>query len=221
MKSIKLPIDSSTGRQRGFGYVEFESVEDLTRALMMSGQLINGRPVRLDISDAKPQGRDQFEAASSTKKNWREGHEVVSSSLRESASPADWRNKPHPAASSTAPNGWRSTTAPITERDPGLPAQFDKNRHPKAKNVAEQSPSPVKKQPLQSFPEERKERPQLKLAPRTKPIDDEPAAASSDYSRSSKPNPFGAAKPKQLDDPTLKLAAPRPEPSTEKDKKEP
>lgn len=221
VKGVKLPIDGSTGRQRGFGYVEFGSVEDLTRALLMSGQLVNGRPVRLDISDAKPQdsgsGRDQFGGGGAFQRNWREGHEVVSSSsLREPAAPADWRNKPHPAAPAAVAADWRSTTAPVTERDPNLLAQFNKNRPAKPKSVAGRSPSPVKRQPAQSFPEEQKERPQLKLAPRTKPIEGA-AAASSDYSRSAKPNPFGAAKPKQLDDPALKLAAPRSEPSAEKE----
>lgn len=37
--NVSLPIDRETGRPRGIGYIEFKTVEDLTRVLMLSNKV--------------------------------------------------------------------------------------------------------------------------------------------------------------------------------------
>lgn len=52
--NVRLPTDRETGRPKGFGYVEFESVEDATKAFQAAnGQDIDGRSIRLDYSQPR------------------------------------------------------------------------------------------------------------------------------------------------------------------------
>ncbi|KAI9760734.1 MAG: hypothetical protein M4579_001472 [Chaenotheca gracillima] len=49
--SIRLPTDQTTGAPKGFGYVEFSSVDEAKAALdSMQGSSIGGRAIRLDFS---------------------------------------------------------------------------------------------------------------------------------------------------------------------------
>ena len=48
---VRLPTDMETGQPKGFGYVEFGSVEEATEAFNnMKGAAICGRPIRVDYS---------------------------------------------------------------------------------------------------------------------------------------------------------------------------
>ena len=48
---VRLPTHPDDGRPKGFGYVQFSSVEEATQAMdKMNGVPIGGRPVRLDFS---------------------------------------------------------------------------------------------------------------------------------------------------------------------------
>ena len=48
---IRLPTDPESGRPKGFGYVQFSSVEEARAAFNeLNGAEIDGRPVRLDFS---------------------------------------------------------------------------------------------------------------------------------------------------------------------------
>lgn len=48
---IRLPTDPESGRPKGFGYVQFSSVEEAREAFNeLNGAEIDGRPVRLDFS---------------------------------------------------------------------------------------------------------------------------------------------------------------------------
>lgn len=69
---VKLPVDAVERRSRGFGYVDFATVEDLTRALLSSNQFqVRNRVVRVDVSDGKPQsGREPH--AADTNRSWRD-----------------------------------------------------------------------------------------------------------------------------------------------------
>lgn len=48
---IRLPTDAESGRPKGFGYVQFSSVDEARQALNdLNGTDLNGRPMRLDFS---------------------------------------------------------------------------------------------------------------------------------------------------------------------------
>ena len=48
---VRLPKDPESGKVKGFGYVEFDSEENATKALQaLNGQQLGGRPVRIDYA---------------------------------------------------------------------------------------------------------------------------------------------------------------------------
>ncbi|TFK64699.1 RNA-binding domain-containing protein [Pluteus cervinus] len=54
VKSVRLPTDRDTGRPKGFGYVEFESVDGAKKAFEeLAGSEIDGRAIRLDFSQPR------------------------------------------------------------------------------------------------------------------------------------------------------------------------
>ena len=54
---VRLPTDPETGSLKGYGYVEFASIEDATTALnAMKGYNLAGRPLRLDFSTPRAGG---------------------------------------------------------------------------------------------------------------------------------------------------------------------
>ena len=61
VSSVRLPTDRESGKPKGYGYIEFSAVDSAQKALdAMSGQELDGRPIRLDFSqprDANGGGR--------------------------------------------------------------------------------------------------------------------------------------------------------------------
>ena len=55
VKSVRLPTDRETGRVKGFGYVEFNSVESLDAAVGESWEM-DGRSLTVDKAGNKPSG---------------------------------------------------------------------------------------------------------------------------------------------------------------------
>lgn len=54
---IRLPTDVESGRPKGFGYVQYSSVDEARQAFNdLNGAELNGRPVRLDFSSPRPAG---------------------------------------------------------------------------------------------------------------------------------------------------------------------
>lgn len=52
---IRLPTDPESGRPKGFGYVQFSSVDEARQAFTdLNGADLDGRPVRLDYSSPRP-----------------------------------------------------------------------------------------------------------------------------------------------------------------------
>lgn len=48
---IRLPTDPESGRPKGFGYVQFSSVDEARAALNdLQGTVVSGRPLRLDFT---------------------------------------------------------------------------------------------------------------------------------------------------------------------------
>ncbi|GAA5957979.1 hypothetical protein JCM3765_006221 [Sporobolomyces pararoseus] len=52
VKSVRL-VSGQDGKPRGFGYVEFNTVDDLKNALSLSGQDLGGRVVRISVAEAQ------------------------------------------------------------------------------------------------------------------------------------------------------------------------
>lgn len=58
---IRLPTDRESGQPKGYGYITFSSVDEAKAALeAMQGVQIEGRPVRLDFSQPRPERSDSF-----------------------------------------------------------------------------------------------------------------------------------------------------------------
>lgn len=57
---IRLPTDPESGRPKGFGYVQYSSVEEARHAhSQLQGQEIEGRSLRLDFSTPRPANGDR------------------------------------------------------------------------------------------------------------------------------------------------------------------
>lgn len=53
--SARVPTNPETEQPKGFGYVQFSSIEDATKALnTLNGEYLDGRAVRLDFSTPRP-----------------------------------------------------------------------------------------------------------------------------------------------------------------------
>ena len=50
---IKIIRDKHTGRSKGFAYIEMERKEDVIGALSLTGQLLQGQPVMVKMSEAE------------------------------------------------------------------------------------------------------------------------------------------------------------------------
>lgn len=52
---VKIVTDKETGRSKGFGFVEFETVEEASAAKeAMDGKEIDGRAIKVDFAQEKP-----------------------------------------------------------------------------------------------------------------------------------------------------------------------
>ncbi|KAJ5519991.1 hypothetical protein N7463_000444 [Penicillium fimorum] len=57
---IRLPTEQETGRPKGFGYVQFSSIEEAKAAhAALNGHELEGRSIRLDFSTPRPAGGDR------------------------------------------------------------------------------------------------------------------------------------------------------------------
>jgi len=110
--SVSLPVDAER-RSRGFGYVEFATLEDLTRALLISNQHhIRQRYIRVDVSDSKGNAGPGRAMPSEHVGNWRDNAVPVAGAVFASRKTAgavdalagpgarDWRDAPRDAGAS-------------------------------------------------------------------------------------------------------------------------
>ncbi|KAJ5428443.1 Nucleotide-binding alpha-beta plait [Penicillium cf. griseofulvum] len=57
---IRLPTEQETGRPKGFGYVQFSSIDEAKTAhAALNGHELEGRAIRLDFSTPRPAGGDR------------------------------------------------------------------------------------------------------------------------------------------------------------------
>ncbi|CAH1956580.1 unnamed protein product [Acanthoscelides obtectus] len=58
VKNVRLVMDKDTDKFKGFGYVEFETLEDLEKALEMNGEVIvDGNTIKVDVAEEKRSDR--------------------------------------------------------------------------------------------------------------------------------------------------------------------
>lgn len=60
MTSVRLVEDKLTKAPKGFGYVEFETVEGLQKALDLSGSSFQGRSIRTSVAEPRKYRRLVF-----------------------------------------------------------------------------------------------------------------------------------------------------------------
>jgi RNA recognition motif-containing protein len=53
--SVKLIMDRETGKPRGFGFVDMEQNEALAAIQALNGHQMNGRPLRVNEAQERPQ----------------------------------------------------------------------------------------------------------------------------------------------------------------------
>ncbi|KAK3064679.1 nuclear localization sequence binding protein [Teratosphaeriaceae sp. CCFEE 6253] len=59
VKGVRLPTDRETGEMKGFGYIEFNSIDEATVAFeALNGADLAGRAIRLDYASARPPQTD-------------------------------------------------------------------------------------------------------------------------------------------------------------------
>ncbi|KAJ1888104.1 Eukaryotic translation initiation factor 4B, partial [Coemansia sp. IMI 209127] len=103
ISSVRLIRNRETDRLKGFGYVEFESAEALKSAVAKDGSELGGRPLRIDVSEARD-NHDRPEDPLANTSNWR----------RAGAGPADSPSSPFASRSSSGygrPGGFDRTTS--------------------------------------------------------------------------------------------------------------
>ncbi|MBZ0230878.1 MAG: RNA-binding protein, partial [Deltaproteobacteria bacterium] len=57
VEDVHLVTDRETGRPRGFGFVTMGTAEEAQKAIEgMDGQMLDGRPLRVNQADERPRG---------------------------------------------------------------------------------------------------------------------------------------------------------------------
>jgi RNA recognition motif-containing protein len=60
IREVFLPTDRNTGRPRGFAFVEFESEDDVQKAIdKFNGHELGGRPLRVNAAEDRPPRGDR------------------------------------------------------------------------------------------------------------------------------------------------------------------
>ncbi|GES83664.1 RNA-binding domain-containing protein [Rhizophagus clarus] len=57
--NIRILRDKENDKPKGFGYVEFEDLESLTKALQLSGENLGNRPVKISVADPPREREDR------------------------------------------------------------------------------------------------------------------------------------------------------------------
>jgi len=83
--SVRLLSDRDSQRPKGFGYVEFEDLESLKKAVERSGQSLVDRPLRIDVATARADDKDRRKNDTFWNKPPRDRSQSVEESPRETS----------------------------------------------------------------------------------------------------------------------------------------
>ncbi|KAJ1652604.1 Eukaryotic translation initiation factor 4B [Dispira simplex] len=109
---VRMIFDRLNDRPKGFCYVEFSTVEDLSKGISLSGESMEGRPLRINVATPSkdghmPQARDSQQVPANDHLNdlstWRRTAPV---------------GPPEPATSTVDTNNWRRQNTFSEERGP-------------------------------------------------------------------------------------------------------
>lgn len=221
--SVRMPREDG-GRSRGYGYVEFETREDLIDAISLPDPTINNRHIRIDVSTENDrrqrQGGGRYgdrEPLSAGESNWRRGGPSASNndegrggdrggdrgSSRYSSQTtsrdtnSDWRVGERPAFDDAPPQrrGGGEDGGGFRERYGGRRSNYEERSSRDGPGPRRDASPP-------------KERPKLQLQPRTLPVEPIVVTGGDDAKESERRSPspprpkpvpaaniFGAAKP--------------------------
>lgn len=168
--NVKLPRDNSENKSRGFGYVDFATCEDLTRALLVSNQFsIRNRIVRVDLSDSKPQGDRELRPAEANR-NWRESSMGVGSAGSSSGfgnRQSQVQREPRPVSVAESSRNWREGAKPVEKS-----AVFTPREEPTRSSPAAPSSRPFVPQtePVRNWRESAKPVEKKPMPEKTEPV---------------------------------------------------
>lgn len=161
VKSVRLPReDGDTGRVRGFGYVEFESRNDLMEALGIRDPTIKGRRIRIDVSNenernSKQRGPRRGNESGGVEKdtsNWRRDNNTKRDQYSFGFE-RSFKDQKYTSEDNNSPGSWRVKSQNSSIIQPPAEQQYANNRddsHVGTNKTAE--------------------RPKLNLKPRTLPL---------------------------------------------------
>lgn len=111
---VHFPRDRETERMKGFGYVEFETLDELKTAIGMGGQEVLGRSIRIDVTQRRNNNRNQSSSGGGYGSNFRRNRNNRDESTEEYSRPKNvnseadvadsWRGKkkqPKPSSPSS------------------------------------------------------------------------------------------------------------------------
>ena len=68
IKNVRIIEDRETEKSKGFGYVEFENIESVEKALELNGQDLDGRSLR--VGKVQKKQKDERPKFNKTKENY-------------------------------------------------------------------------------------------------------------------------------------------------------
>ena len=68
IKNVRIIEDRETEKSKGFGYVEFENIESVEKALELNGQDLDGRSLR--VGKVKKKEKDERPKFNKSKENY-------------------------------------------------------------------------------------------------------------------------------------------------------
>jgi len=231
VKNVRMMFDKGTGRPKGFGYVIFEDAESLKSALSRDGQDFMGRPARIDVAEARPEG-DRPDRGQNRGRDG--GRSFFADREKPRDEPARWGHEKFDDRERGPPRERGERARPPFDREHERGHVEDDDRSPgnRGGGDRERWGGPEKEErrdrpPRDDPPPQRKP---LALAPRTVPLSEEqvPSPTSPVHAgekdvespKTKKSNPFGAARPRDEKE-WLKKLEEREKEKKDKDLKEP
>ena len=209
ISSIRLPReDGDTGRLRGFGYVEFESRQDLIDAVSIPDPQLRNRRIRIEVSSENDQkrgnrGNRNYESRSGNddgNTNWRDRPDMARQQPerrnynRDYNRDKDREREDRPADSA---GSWRTGERPVMQQRSPPP-----ERKQYGGGAGGDRRRPGQRNEQQDMP---RERPKIVLQPRTLPLPDFPKPPPEDEDKENEMTP--ESEPVKKPEPVVKIPA--------------